>query len=562
MTIQLRDYQAEAIDGIYEWFGRERSNPLIVVPTGGGKSVILAEFIRRVLADFPHERILCVTHVKELIEQNEAAMLRVWPRCPTGVYSAGVRRREKDAQVLFAGVQSIHSKADKLGWIDLAIVDEAHLIPKKGMGMYRTLFNDLRATNANLKVIGLTATPFRTGEGRLDSGEGAMFGGIAYECDIERLINDGYLSRIRNKGCRSGEIDTDGVRKQGGDFIQRELEKAADREEVVRAAVEELVERGRDRKSWLVFCCGIQHARHVADLLDEHGITCGTVFGNTSKDDRVDTIERFKRGDLRCIVNVNVLTTGFDAPQVDLVAMLRPTLSPVLYVQMVGRGLRIAEGKEDCLLLDFGANVMRHGPINAINVRDPKPREVGSMPAKKCPVCEELVAIGSMQCPACGYEWEEDPAPPHKDIPDEESEVIALKKDRFETLDVTGCDYELWRSRSGEGKPPTMRVTYWCGLGRQVSEWVCLEHPPGSFPRRKAEDWWRNAGGAHPPSTIDEAVVRAKECGALQDPVRVIVDHGGKYPTIVSVERSREPGSYEPDATPVSGSVDLDDLPF
>lgn len=562
MAVTLRDYQAEAIDALYDWFGKHRTNPLIVVPTGGGKSVILAEFIRRVLAEFPRERILCVTHVKELIEQNEAAMRRLWPECPTGIYSAGIGRRDHDAQVVFAGVQSIYNRAQLLGWFDLAIVDEAHLIPGKGMGMYRTLFQDLTATNANLKVIGLTATPFRTGEGRLDEGDGKMFGGVAYNCEVPRLIRDGWLSNITNKGCRTGGISTEGVKKQGGDWIAKELQRAANQDDLVGAAVDEMISRGAERKSWLVFCCGIAHADNVAARLIEKGITCETVYGKTPKAERADTIDRFRRGVIRCVVNVNVLTTGFDAPNVDMIVMLRPTLSPVLYVQMVGRGLRIAPGKEDCLLLDFSHNVVRHGPINEVTIKEPKPVEKGSMPAKQCPVCEEIVPIGKMQCPACGYEWPVEMEPKHEDRPDETSEVVRMEKPkRFETYDVTGVSYEEWHSRSGENKPSTMRVTYWCGLGQQFSEWVCFNHT--GYAQIKAVGWWHKAGGKNTPRSVDEAVVRATELHELDEPVKITVDRQGKYPSVVSVVWApREPGAYEPDAGVGMGDLNLDDLPF
>lgn len=329
-AIQLRPYQAEAVEALFAWFEEHTTNPLIVAPTGAGKSVILTAFVREVLRQYPSERILVVTHVRELIQQNHDAMLRVWPEAPVGIWSAGLKRRDKRAQVLFCGIQTVYAKAAAIEWADLILVDEAHLIPRDGMGMYRQFLNDLLAINSKVKVIGLTATPYRTDTGRLDRGPDALFGGIAYDCDIVSLIEQGYLSRITNRGTAAA-IDTRGVHRRGGEFIPAELEAAALTGDLVPRAVDEIVARAGDRKSWLLFCCGVDHATQVRDELRRRGIESECIFGKTPKGERDAIIERFRAGKLRTITNMNVLTTGFDAPNIDLIALLRPTCSPGLY---------------------------------------------------------------------------------------------------------------------------------------------------------------------------------------------------------------------------------------
>jgi DNA repair protein RadD len=249
-----------------------------------------------------------------------------------------------------------------------------------------------------MRVAGLSATPFRLDSGRLDEGDGKIFDEVIFDYGIGRGIADGWLSPLSSKATQT-TIDVRSVGRRGGEFIASELEAAADDEAKIKAACDEIVELGADRRCWLIFCCGISHATHVRDALRERGISCEAVFGETPKKDRERIVEDFKAGQIRCLVNVMVLTTGFNVPAVDLLVMLRPTLSTGLYVQMVGRGTRNAKGKTDCLVLDFGQNVYRHGPVDQINITmtgksngNGAGVKVSSVKAKACPDCDELRA--------------------------------------------------------------------------------------------------------------------------------------------------------------------------
>lgn len=564
LAVTLRPYQQAAVDSLYQWFENNSGNPLVVVPTGGGKSLIIAAFVHSVHSQWPKERILVLTHVRELIEQNHAQMLRAWPSAPAGIYSAGIGRREHDAPVLFAGIQSVYEKAERIGWTDLVIVDEAHLVPAKGMGMYRTFLDALRSMNPHLKVIGLTATPFRTDTGSLADGDDRMFHGVAYDCDLLQLIADGYLSPVTSKGTKA-PIDTSAVAVRMGEFAERELEAAAMAGDVVPRAVTEIVSRGQDRKAWLLFCCGIAHANLVLEQLRAHGISSAAVFGETKKHERDQVVADFKSGKLRAIVNVGVLTTGFDAPQTDLVVLLRPTMSPGLYVQMVGRGLRLATGKKDALVLDFGGNVLRHGPIDQVKIKQPgKKGEPGIVPARECPQCQELVGIMFRQCPSCGFEWvilDGEVGSKHDDKP---AEAPILGTPKGSPIERWGVNFTRYMRHDKPGKTSSLRVDYECGFQQRVSEWVCFEHPAGSLPRKKAEQWWIARGGALPvPETVDLAMVR-QECGALREVATVTVDTRGEYPELRGVRlREAEAGAVD-FSEPVKGSGDVDysDLPF
>ncbi len=363
-VIELRDYQRAAIDALYAWFRAGRGSPLVVAPTGSGKSVILAEFARSAVVAYPETRILIVTHVRELIAQNHAALIRLWPDAPAGIYSAGLGKRQLGRQVLVAGVQSIARRARELGRVDLVIVDEAHLVPRSSDTQYGRLFEGLRRANPSLKVIGLTATPYRLDSGLLHGGANALFDGIAHDIPVGMLVERGHLAPLVSKR-PAAAFDTAGLHRRMGEFVEREMMERISGDPT-RAAVAEIVELGRDRRSWIAFCISVEHARAVRDELREHGVIAETVTGETPGPERDRWLRAYRAGQVRALTSVGVLTTGFDAPATDLIAMLRPTASTGLYIQMAGRGMRTAPGKDDCLVLDFAGNVMRHGPVDAI----------------------------------------------------------------------------------------------------------------------------------------------------------------------------------------------------
>ena len=348
--INLRDYQRESIDALYAWFGQhEKGNPLLVLPTGAGKSVIAAALVQEIVEKWPSQRILIVTHVKELIEQNYLKLMELWPQAPAGVNSASLKRRDADSQIIFAGIQSIYNRPYELGWFDLILVGEAHLIPDKTMtGMYRTFLDQMENINPAIRIVGLTATPYRLDDGLLTEGKNKLFHDIAYEIPINLLLDRGYLCPLTTQPT-STRANLSSVKKQGGDFVISQLAQAVDQAEITKAAIAEVVELASDRKSWLIFCVTVAHAENVRAEIRGYGIPCEMVTGDTPKTERHDILTRFKRGSIQALVNVSVLTTGFDAPCIDLMVYLRPTQSLSLYVQMAGRGMRLKEGKESCI---------------------------------------------------------------------------------------------------------------------------------------------------------------------------------------------------------------------
>ena len=513
--LTLRPYQEAAIAAIYKYYGEKSGNCCVVIPTAGGKSLVMAAFIGGVLKAWPDQRILIVTHVRELIAQNHAEMIGIWPEAPAGIYSAGLGKREAQARILFAGIQSIHRRAAEIGHTDLVLIDEAHLIPGNSSTMYRRFLDGLAQINPALKVIGLTATPFRLDSGMLHEGKNALFTDIAFEAPVRDLIDAGYLSPLVSKQPAT-RLDVSKVGTRAGDFIQRDLAAVVDQEAITRAAVTEIIEYGKDRKSWLAFCSGVEHSHHVADEFARQGITCRTIVGDTPMDERDAIIAAFKCGEIRALASMGVLTTGFNAPAVDLIALLRPTKSAGLYVQMVGRGTRLALGKQNCLVLDFAGNVHRHGPIDLVRPKRPGEAGGGVAPTKVCPACDSIIALSATECPDCGYVF---PTREVKIAPT--AATLPVLSPKVQWLPVHGVSYSRHDKLGGL---PSLKVTYDCGLN-SYSEWVCMEHQ--GYARQKAAEWWcKRTSGLPIPLSVDEAIVQASR---LTSPSEISVRPSGRY---------------------------------
>lgn len=528
----LRGYQREAVDALYTWFGANDGNPLLVLPTAAGKSVIQATFVKEAIDRYPRTRILLVSHVKELLEQNTRKLLDLWPEAPVGLYSAGLKRRDVGQQITVAGIQSVHKRVLEHGIFDLVIVDECHLIPAAGDGMYRKFMVEQRKINPHVKIVGMTATPYRMKSGLLHEGKDALFDDIAYEVSVRRLIDEHYLSNLISKnGLVKPDLGDVGTR--GGEFIPGELADAMDQDALTKAAIDECEKLGADRRSWLVFCTGVAHANHVAEEIRGRGIECKTVTGDTPDAERAYLLSEFKSGRLRALTNCDVLTTGFDAPCVDMLVMLRPTKSTGLYVQIVGRAMRLSPetGKKDALILDFSGNIERHGPIDEIKVKSKKAGGTGApqgAPVKECPRCQSLVAISKMICPDCGFEWTQKPA---HEATASFSDILRARNVPPEVFKVDSVDYYLHQK---EGKPDSVRVTYRCGF-QSFSEWVCFSH--GGFARQQAL-WWFE-GRVHDVANTIAPVSTAQflewiEAGLqLIVPTEIHVNTSGRFKEIV-----------------------------
>lgn len=564
--MELRPYQREAVDAVYRHLRERDDNPVVVIPTAGGKTPVIATVCRDA-ATLWEGRVLVLAHVKELLEQAVDKLRRVCPDVGVGVYSAGLKRRDLGYPVTVASIQSVWKKACDLDKVDLVVIDEAHMIPPDGEGMYRQFLADARQVNPSLRVIGLTATPFRMKSGPIAAPDGIL-NHVCYEVGVRELIRDGYLCPLKTKA-GSRKVDTGSLHLRGGEFIADEVEDLMDQEDVVRSACEEVVAHTKSRSACLIFTAGIRHGEHVVRTLQErHGVECGFVTGDTPGLERERLLSAFRAGRLRYLANVNVLTTGFDAPNIDCVALLRPTNSPGLYYQMVGRGFRLHPGKEDCLVLDFGGNVLRHGPVDQIRPEPRSSRGSGEAPVKECPECHALVAAGYGRCPECDYEFPSQQKAKH----DAEASTAGILSGEVTITEYTvrSVHYSVHAKRDAPADAPrTMRVEYEVGYYQYKSEWICFEHT--GYARGKAEIWWRNRSNEPVPETSEHAVELAR-AGALAPPTAIKVRSvaGEPYDRITDWTLGEKPqavatsgeGDWDRSTPDPEVTIPEDDLPF
>ena len=267
--ISLRPYQQSAIEAILSYWQTGGGNPLVDLATGTGKSLVIAKLTQDLLARFPTMRVLMLVHVRELVEQNFRALLKVWPDAPIGLYSAGLGKRDAHHRITFASIQSVYRKSKELGRRDLILIDEAHLVPMHSEGMYRTLLDGLHAIQPDARVAGFTATPYRLDSGRLTDGETRLFDEVVFSYGIGEGIRDGWLSPLISKASQT-EVDVSDVARRGGEFVAGSLETATDK--ITAEAVGEMVRLGEGRKSWLVFCSGVRNAERTRDFVRQRGV--------------------------------------------------------------------------------------------------------------------------------------------------------------------------------------------------------------------------------------------------------------------------------------------------
>ena len=563
--IYPRPYQLECVESLFQYFIRGGvGNPLVAMPTGTGKSLIPAFFMQRALSQWPDQRMILLTHVKELVEQNHKALKAVWPTAPCSIFSAGLGSKEGHAPIVLGGVASVVNSTNLIGRRDILFIDESHLLSPNDDSMYQTVITELLRYNPCMKVIGLTATPFRMGQGRLTDPvyknkvpTPALFTDTAFDITgvdaFNRLIDEYYLSPLIPKRT-SNVIDVSDVRELSADFNQRELFASVERQGITGQALAEAYELCRGRKSWIVFGAGIKNCIQIKDMLNAMGVATVVVHSNTREypmtdEDRDRGIRAFKEGRFQAIVSNNILTTGFDHAPVDAIIDLRPTTSIPLHIQKYGRGTRpyyapwftfehlqhmhyrkqaIEEGgKRNCIVLDFAGNTPRLGPINNPVIPSAKKGDgTGDAPMKLCGECDAYNAASARVCCDCGAEFlfksKLKATANTADIVVRSNSHTARK---FETHQVTEM---MPRVHEKKDKPPSLQVTYMVGYS-MFRVWLGFESKHGMV-KHKAKEWWRQHSPHEPPTTTQEAFDRFRECRKTN---RIKVDTEGQYDEIL-----------------------------
>lgn len=543
-----RWYQDAAGYSIFEYFQSGKTgNPVVAMPTGTGKSVVIGSFIKNVLQRWPNQRIMMLTHVKELIEQNAEKLQSIWPVAPIGIYSAGLNSRDMIMPIVFGGVQSVAPAIKRaletddgrpphlrhFGWRDLLIIDECHLLSDKENSHYQFIINELKKMNPYLKVIGFTATPYRMKMGLIT--ENGIFTDFCYDItgidSFNRLIAEGFLAPLVARPTRT-EVNISSVGMTAGEFNSKQLEKAVDTDEVTFGAVQEMLEMASDRSTWLVFATGIDNTEHIASVIQSYGLDVLPVHSKLSAKVNTERLRAFKAGEIRGLVSGQKLTTGFDHPPIDFIADLNPTLSPGKHVQKLGRGTRPSPGtgKQNCLYADFSGNVRRLGPINDPRIPNRPGKGGGDAPVRLCEVCGVYNHASARRCENCGNEFSFETK-----IFASAGELAPLRSDapQVEYVTVDKVIYNLHEKRNKEGvlmKPPMIKVSYFCGL-QMFNEFVMLEH--NGFPAKRSRDWWKQRHKEDAPPTTHEALKRVSE---LRTPSRLRVWVNKKYPEVLSAE--------------------------
>lgn len=352
----LRPYQEEAIETVIRAMCSDRY-VLLQAATGAGKTILFSDLIRRFLKDY-QMRIAVLAHRRELITQVSDKLRKVWPDAPIGLACASVTNDvDTDAPVVIGSIQTLSRRLGKTSPFDLVIIDEAHRLPPRNQkSQYRTFLTRMEEHYPGLRVLGVTATPYRLGVGYIygnlcKPGVENWFPDLHYKVGIGTLMDAGYICGIRAKEAENIEAELAGIRTSGGEYNISDLSDLMSREVHVGSAVKAYQQYGEDRRHVVVFCVTIEHAEKLLEAYREAGYTAGCVHSGMTLEERDRTLADYESGRIRILTNVGVLQEGWDSPQTDCIMLCRPTKSPALYVQQIGRALRIHPGKEDMLIL-------------------------------------------------------------------------------------------------------------------------------------------------------------------------------------------------------------------
>ena len=560
--MELRNYQEKALAKAHCWFNQETGYPLIVLPTGAGKTVVFASLIKQLYEEDPKRRFLILAHRQELISQAVDKLKNVWPEAPIGILAASLRQFNHTASVVVASRDTLASqkRLEKSYPFDYIVIDEAHHVGPEMRSRYRKIINHFEEIGCP-QILGVTATPFRMGQGYIYGMDDHFFSGIAYRAKLPDLIKQGYLARLSAfKVADNAVIDASQARLKfkGGDYRESDLEALAIVDHTMYAITNDWIEKAytKGRTSTVFFCVSVVHAQKMALFLQNHGIKAACVTAETPTNEREEILQDFEEGRIHALCNVAVLTEGWDAPRTDCIALLRPTKSLGLYVQICGRGMRPWGDKTDCLLLDYGGNMKRHGCIDTARPERNKKDEELADDDLKIWICEAeqdngyaCLAVNDIEYKHCVECGEPKPKPPPEleivikpddkgasetteaveghVLSDEMGDVAAIERQE----PVTWIRAERATSKNGNDylkilfKSPSQFWPYSTALMMNMS----------GMPRQVAErKWYAMSQGRNLPYNIDTAVAMVDD-GALSRVKKINIRKEGRYWNVIGV---------------------------
>ena len=516
--LTLRPYQQRVIDiTIRHVADYPDSAPTLVIPTGGGKSLVSAALANHYAKQ---GNVLIVTFRKELVAQTAEEMPR---HLNVSVFSAGVGRKETKGPIIVAGIQSIRKNWFKLPRIHTIIIDEIHW----GNAAYNEFVESIRKQSPHVRLIGMTATPFDGKGVHLHMLKQPLTTGVCAEVSMGELLRDGHLCNVVAYNPPTHlDVSGVGIDAKTGDYKAGELQAAVDQDDLNQRVAADIIRIFAERKSVLVFASGVEHARHLSALLPGAKM----VIGSTPNKEREAIVEEFRAGKLRWLVAVDTLTVGFNAPRADGLALCRPTKSPLIYVQAIGRIMRPHPTKTDALLCDFVGAVDEHGPVDEVCGHPPKTAN-GDAPTKVCESCYSILFAGLRKCPVCGEEFP--PPVPGEPVYDPRTGQIVISgvivgEDGTRTYPVSDVTYEVRNTRAGS----EALVCYFHAPGRKTpvaEQWLNMWHHKRSVASRDMETWLRRSLTPGVPSNAQEALARA-ELGGMKVPKSVTVRPGSPFP--------------------------------
>lgn len=536
MGIKLRPYQREALDTIVNASVDEK-NLLLAAATGAGKTIIFSELSKQFAQNY-NLRVAILVHREILARQAAEKMRTIWPEAAVSVACSSLGRVDLSGKIVIGSYQTFARRKFKA--FDVCIVDEVHrLAPQNQESQYKNVIDKMRQVYPEMRLLGVTATPYRLTHGYIYGkkhrpGAANWFNKCHYEIGINTLISDGFLVPYRAK--EAEKIDLSGVgKKSTGDYNETDIETEMTKPIHLESIIHAYREHGEGRQHVVIFAVSIKHAEMINNMLVNNGYNTGIVHSKMSKPERADTLQKFDTGQLEFIVNVNVLTEGWDSTAVNLIMLCRPTLSAALYVQMVGRGLRLHEGKKDCLILDFSGNCSRHGDPSAplVTWAGSKGDKEQGMPLKECPECGCFSPVVSRSCEYCGYEFSEE----------EETQVnaaLAFKKLDWGPKAYTIQNYKIEDYISQRGNR-MLKLTLICG--ENILNSITVNHfldfnGASWYGLNKARGFWREYGSGEVPESVTEACERFR--GAVTIPKKAIIKKDGKYWELVRFDNEHK----------------------
>lgn len=520
----LREYQATSVSKAIESIKKKDSHPIVAIPTGSGKTLVICGIITEFLK-YNSGNILVISHVKEILRQNYNELTNELDE-DIGLYSASLGRKDT-SRITVVGMQSGRNNPEVFKDISLCIIDECHLISEYDTGTYRAFLS-----NFDCNYIGLTATPFRS-RGYIHLSEEALFTEICYDLttyeNFNKLTDDGFLCPLFSKATELKLDLPKGISIVGGDFNTRDLSICFNNDKMTELAVKEtkVIIKSGNYKRILVFSINILHAERITAHFKKIGISSDFIHSKMEKD-RDSVLADFKSGKIQVLVNVDILTTGLDIPDIDVIVILRHTQSIALYVQMVGRGLRVFLGKTHCLILDYANNISRLGPVNDLKIdQKGKPIKGGKAPVKECPECLCHNHPIAKYCKACGFKFIF-----KSKISNIHSQVDIVKRIEPKRLKVSSVSYHRHKKK---GAKDSFKISYQVGL-RHFYKWLAIESNSryaSTGAASELPEMLKEKQTINGQLTVENLLKNTTKFKKVKS---ILVDVNSKYPEILNIE--------------------------